>query len=152
MVLDETVARTKFNIAKCEINEQSNQENDWQLRIANFPNIFIDIFALDNNVSLTLYLNMSNWDFQPPSATLLHPTLNRLSKKEEVPAELELGHPHIFQNPRIWFCSPGFFEYHQHYKLDRWELIRNTSEGTITWIINRAISLIDRSKLCGYNV
>lgn len=152
--MDETVARTKFNIAICEINEQSNQDNNWKLRSANFPNIFINILAPSGDVSLTLFLNMSNWDFRPPNATLLHPTLTRFSRINEVPVELESGHPHIFssRNQYIWFCSPGFAEYHMYYKPDRWELIRNTSQGKISWIINRAISLIDRSRLCGYNV
>ena len=83
-----------------------------------------------------------------------NPTLTRFSRINEVPVELESGHPHIFSshNQYIWFCSPGFAEYHMYYKPDRWELIRNTSQGKISWIINRAISLIDRSRLCGYNV
>lgn len=46
--------------------------------------------------------------------------------------------------PALWFCSPGFYEYHAAYPDDRWELIRGTREGKITRIIERACDLVDR--------
>ena len=56
---------------------------------------------------------------------------------------------HIVWNDQIkklWFCSPGFCEYHEFYQEDRWELIRGTEQGKITWIVERACNLINRDK------
>ena len=143
------MAKIKFDIAISEIKEQKNHEKIWRLRSANFPHILIDILGLDCNVALILCLDMSNWNFLPPMAKLLHPSLERLSHMNEVPVARESGRPHIFSSNNIFtgFCSPGFYEYHKGHTMDRWELIRYTNEGKITEIINRAISLLDRSRL-----
>lgn len=140
-------------MAICEIKEKINHKKIWKLRSVNFPNIFIDIFGLDGGIALTLCLHMPNWDFQPPSAIMLHPKLNRLSYSIEVPPSVEFGSSHMFTSNGnfMGFCSPGFYEYHSTHP-DRWELVRNTAEGKISWIIERAISLIDRTKLCGWDV
>jgi hypothetical protein len=50
-------------------------------------------------------------------------------------------------NCRPWICSPGFYEYHKFYLDDPWELLRYTEYGKITWIVERACNLIDRTKL-----
>ena len=92
------MAKIKFDIAISEIKEQKNHEKIWRLRSANFPHILIDILGLDCNVALILCLDMSNWNFLPPMAKLLHPSLERLSHMNEVPVARESGRPHIFSN------------------------------------------------------
>ncbi|MBI1663939.1 MAG: hypothetical protein IS860_10775 [Nitrosopumilus sp.] len=95
-------------------------------------------------------MNLENWDFLPPSTTLLNLDLRQRLVPEQVPELVEpKGQKHIVFNvakKSIWFCSPGFQEYHHHYPEDRWEHIRNTDQGTITWIVDRVCSLIDRTK------
>lgn len=96
---------------------------------------------------------MENWDFLPPRATLLSLDLKKLLVPEQVPGAEEdpvnpVNHLVFNKNTRkLWFCSPGFHEYHEYYPEDRWELMRGTDQGTITWIVERACNLIDRTKL-----
>lgn len=102
---------------------------------------------------MTLMLNLDNWDFFPPSATLLNLNTRVKLVPQQVPGAIEnLNEPlnHIVFNKdkaSIWFCSPGFKEYHEHYPEDRWEHIRGSEQGTISWIVERACSLIDRQKI-----
>ena len=97
-------------MAICEIKEKINHKKIWKLRSVNFPNIFIDIFGLDGGIALTLCLHMPNWDFQPPSAIMLHPKLNRLSYSIEVPPSVEFGM--CKQSVAIsWLTLRNFFFY-----------------------------------------
>ena len=99
----------------------------------------------------TLWLGMENWNFLPPTATLLDLSLITRMPPGSVPDAVE-EHPDAQVNhpvaspgmPALWFCSPGFYEYHAAYPDDRWELIRGTREGKITRIIERACDLVDR--------
>ncbi len=97
-----------------------------------------------------MYFDLTNWDFQPPKVTILSPNLRTILKDSQIPQNIDPidNSKHIFsnQNGRSWFCSPGFFEYHDFYSVDPWELIRGTDDGCISWIVDRAIQLIDRSK------
>lgn len=103
--------------------------------------------------AVTLHLNLEDWDFQPPKATILSLDLRRPLAPMQVPSAIEdPSDPveHVVGNlvtQRIWFCSPGFYEYHEFYSEDRWERIRGTEQGKITWIVERACNLIDRQKL-----
>lgn len=132
---------------------QEIYKNIWKLRHVAFPTILIDVLSSSGKSALTLLLNLENWDFLPPSATLISLNLRVKLIPEQVPGAIEdpkepLNHIVYNKNKNsIWFCSPGFYEYHEHYPEDRWEHVRGTDQGTITWIVERACSLIDRTKL-----
>lgn len=148
------MARVKFQDALAELESiQSNYEKVWKLRYAQFPTILIDIISSSGKPVFTLCLNLENWNFLPPRATLLSLDLRRILTANQVPGAIEnpdkpVNHIVGFQNnPRIWFCSPGFYEYHEYYPEDRWELMKDTDQGKITWIVEQACNLVDRTKL-----
>ncbi len=125
----------------------------WNLRYTDFPIILIDILSSSRKPVFTLLLGMENWNVLPPRATILSLDLKRLLTPGDVPGAIEGPDKpvnHIVgytNNPRVWFCSPGFYEYHEYYPEDRWELVRETDQGKITWIVNHACDMIDRPKL-----
>ena len=135
--------------------KQDTYEGVWRLRDAPYPNILIDIMAGPRRPLFVLLLGMENWNFLPPTATLLDPSLLFSLSARSVPGAVEdLGAPvnHVVSSPgspKVWFCSPGFYEYHECYPEDRWELIRNTEQGKITEIIVRACNLVDRRRAAG---
>lgn len=51
--------------------------------------------------------------------------------------------------PALWFCSPGFYEYHAAYPDDRWELIRGTRLGHTRAKVPCRISPNDMKGLVG---
>ena len=151
-ILDENVAQIKFNIAKKELElESKNQKHRWKLRYIKFPYILIDVLTLSGKPALVLSLYLANWDFQAPSITLLHKDLYRPCIIYEIPIanDPDDGRRHIYtdQNGLVWFCSPGFNQYHERYLEDKWEYMRNTDRGKISWIVDTAISHIERRKL-----
>ena len=107
------------------------------MRYAQYPTILLDVLCARG---ITLLLNLENWDFLPPQATLISTDLQ--SKTTRSPGR------HIVLNKNtglLWFCSPGFFEYHTQYPVDRWDLIRGTYPGSITGIVEQACNMIDRT-------
>lgn len=150
-LLDTRVAKVKFDKSVNEIKAaQPNYENVWRLRMAEFPILLINILSPSKKPSLILYLDLRDYDFCAPRATLLG--LDRRHKNiSDVPqaSDPDDGMPHIVADGsgRIWFCSPGFYEYHFLYAEDPWELIRSTPQASIPWLIERACNLIDRRKL-----
>ena len=153
-ILESAVSKTKFREASDELaSAQEAYKKIWKLRYVKYPIILIDVLSKTEKPALTLLLNLENWDFLPPRATLISVDLRRYMNPAQVPEAFDdLQNPdrHIVLDPRvnqIWFCSPSFYEYHRLYPEDRWELIKNTDGGTITWIVNRACDLIDRQKL-----
>lgn len=131
--------------------EQGSYEGVWRLRRAAYPNILVDVMSGPDTPLFTLWLGLENWDFLPPTATILDLSLITRMPPGSVPGVVE-EHPDAQVNhlvasptmPALWFCSPGFYEYHAAYPDDRWELIRGTREGRITSIIERACDLVDR--------
>ena len=127
----------------------------WRFRAAAYPSILVDVMAGPDRPLFTLLLGMENWNFLPPTATLLDLRLLFRLSPVTVPGVVEdLGIPvnHVVgsgNSPGVWFCSPGFYEYHARYPEDRWDLIRNTKQGEITEIIVQACNLIDRRKAAG---
>ena len=152
-ILESAVSQIKFNEVINELNSvQETYKKVWKLRYATHPIILIDVLSKTEKPALTLFLNLENWDFLPPSATLINVDSQKYMMPDQVPEALDPQHPvkHIVFNQatkRIWFCSPSFYEYHQFYPEDRWELIKKTDGGTITWIVDRVCTLIDRPKL-----
>lgn len=153
-LLDPLVARTKFTAAFKELHAvKDSYKQIWRLRYAEYPIILIDILsATTGKPSVTLYMNLRNFDFMPPSATLLTTDLRRRLMPENVPAvqDPESGKGHLAGTPDtgLWFCSPGFYEFHDfYYPLDRWELLRYTELGKISWIVNEACNMINRQKI-----
>ena len=153
-ILEPAVSKIKFEQAIHKLRSvQETHKKIWKLRYVEYPRILIDVLSKTEKPTLTLLLKLENWDFLPPRATLINVGLRRHLALEEVPEVFDdQQHPvkHIVFNQkikRIWFCSPGFYEYHEFYPEDRWELIKKTDEGTIIWIVNRVCTLIDRQKL-----
>lgn len=90
----------------------------------------------------------------PPVAAYLSPDLIRFFSAREIPESADdPSNParHIVDDRqgRAWPCSPGFLQYHLLYPEDSWQLIRGGSSGTITWIVDRACSMVDRRSLRG---
>jgi len=154
-LLDPLVARVKYAGALGELQSvEDTYKEIWRIRQAEYPIILIDIIsAKSRNPCLTLYLDLRNYDFAPPSATLLTMDLRKRLLPENVPAVVEGSESakgHLAGTPQtgLWFCSPGFYEYHDfYYPMDRWELIRGTDMGQLTWIVNQACNLVDRQKI-----
>ena len=150
-ILDPLVSRAKFTRAVREVEaEQGRYEGVWRLRRAAYPHLLVDVMSGPDMPLFTLWLGMENWDFLPPTATLLDLSLMARMPPGSVPGTVEdLGAPvnHLVASPNapgLWFCSPGFYEYHSIYADDRWEMVRGTAEGGIVRIIERACDLIDR--------
>lgn len=148
------MARTKFASAVKDLgSSQPAYGRVWRMRYSKYPRIFVDVLSSSSARSITLLLGMENWDFLPPTASFLSADLRRVLSAGEVPGAVENPSApvnHIVESggiQRAWICSPGFYEYHEFYPEDRWEKIRNTREGTITWIVNRACDLVDRRNL-----
>ena len=130
-----------------EIEEQ--YKNIWNLRYISYPLILIDVLSTSGKPLLTLYVNLENWNFLAPAVTLLSVDLKRRLRIEQITEKTDPQKPdkHIVSDSiHIWFCSPGFFEYHQFYPEDKWELIKNTDQGTIKWIVESAVMSINREK------
>lgn len=102
----------------------------------------------------TLLFRMEDWDFLPPRATVLSRDLRRLLSLAEVPGAVEEQDGRQVRHiacthgvPGLWFCSPGFREYHDRYPMDRWGRIRRGTDGRITQIVKRACDMIDRGRV-----
>ena len=99
---------------------------------------------------MTLYLNLRDWNYLPPSVTLITLDLKQLIVQPDIGAKTDENpfvHLICGKDLRPWFCNPGFLEYHNMYSDDKWEKIRYTKFGEIIWIIEQACNLIDRKSL-----
>ena len=150
-ILDEAVSARKFAGAVSELRAaEPSYAGVWRLRNALYPNILIDVVG-GSRTLFTLLFCMEDWNFLPPRATVLSGDIRRLLTPAEVPGAAEeqdgllVRHvAHTGSRPGVWFCSPGFREYHDRYPVDRWERIRDGEGGRITQIVKRACDLIDR--------
>lgn len=130
-------------------------EGMWRLKGVLYPIILIDMMAGPRRPLFTMMLGMENWNFLPPTATLLDLNLHFHLSPGSVPGvaeDLGIRVNHVAGSSDAqgaWFCSPGFYEYHARYPEDRWELIRDTEEGKITAIIVQACNLVDRHRAAG---
>jgi hypothetical protein len=150
-LLDISVAKAKFDKSWQEIQAaQPTYENIWRLRKAEFPILLIDVLSPMKKPSLILYFDLRDYDFCAPRATLLGLDF-RHKKIEDVPKasdpDDEMLHIVADGSGRIWFCSPGFHEYHFLYDEDPWELVRATQQAGMLRLVERACNLIDRKKL-----
>lgn len=154
-LLEPLVARSKFEGAVEELKQaKDSYDGIWRMRHAAYPSLFIDVIsATSKQPAITLYMNLRNFDFMPPGATLLSLDLRTKLIPENVPgtvqdSEDKINHIVWSKETGLWFCSPSFHEYHEFYHpLDPWELVRGTDRGKITWIVNQACNLIDRHKI-----
>ena len=148
------VARSKFAAAVKELESSQPVYNQvWRIRHSKYPRIFVDVLSSSSARSIALLLRMENWNFLPPMASFFSSDLRKILHTGDIPGAIENpSNPvhHIVESdgrPAAWICSPGFYEYHEFYPEDRWEKIRDTDGGTITWIVNRACDLVDRRKI-----
>jgi len=124
----------------------------WEIDGVHFPIIRLVIKDPIGTPRVGVVLNLRNFDYGPPSATLMDIHFKRYLVPEDVPATTEGtpdGRSHIMFNQitrRCWFCSPGLQEYHDLYPEDPWELIRSRAQGSIISIVNNICNLIDRRK------
>ena len=129
---------------------QDKYDSIWQYRGSVYPIILLDILNANNERCVTLYLNLRDWNYLPPSATLITLDLKQLITQPVIGAKTDKDpfvHVGYGKGNRPWFCNPGFLEYHYRYLDDRWEKIRYTEFGEITWVIEQACNLIDRKSL-----
>lgn len=129
---------------------QPSYENIWRLRKAEFPLLLIDILSTFKKPSLILYLDLREYDFFPPRATLLgldyrHKNLDHVPKALD--PDDQMHHIVADGSGRIWFCTPGFQEFHFLYREVSWELVRAAQRSGIVWFIEKVCNLIDRQKL-----
>ena len=123
------------------------------MRRAAHPYLLIDVMSGPDRPLFVLLLGMENWDFLPPTATLLDLDAAMEVAPSSVRGVADMaGVDHVASTPGrpgVWFCSPGFYEYHENYPDDRWEYVRRTGRGRITSIIEQACQLVDRYGAAG---
>lgn len=122
----------------------------WLIDKVYFPFIRLIIKDLSGQPSIGILLNLRNYDYLPPSVSLMDTSFKRLLNPREVQGVLDAeGRRHIVHgaNGILWFCEVGTYEYHSFYRKDPWELVRCTNRGNIFSIVERTINLIDRTKL-----
>lgn len=146
------MAKKKFEKVTEEIeNIKSIYSDIWVIDGINFPFIKLIIKNSSGKPSIGLLLNLRDYDFMPPSVNVMDISFKRPLTLAEIPGNLDSnGYSHVVhnkKNKKVWFCEVGTFEYHLFYNEDPWELVRYTANGTILSIIERIISLIDRTKI-----
>jgi hypothetical protein len=123
----------------------------WLIKEYQFPYIKLIVKDLKNNPSIGLLLNLRNYNYLPPSIYPMNIGFKRFLNLKEVPGIVEGSdkRPHVVFNEesrRVWFCTPGTYEYHFLYREDPWEYLRYTPQGTLLSILDSCINLIDRKK------
>lgn len=149
ILLDQNVSKAYFRKVIDEMGEIKNlYKNIWRIRNIFYPNIFIDVLSTRGKTLLILSLNFRNYNYFPPQIGFLTPDYELIKKlNPEAILSDNQGVKHLINhNMGIWACTPGTYEYHDFYfDLDRWELERYGSTCNIIELINRIISMIDRS-------
>lgn len=151
--MDKNVSQRKFESSLAELEKASPAYSDtWIIKEHKFPFIKLIIKDLKDTPSIGLLINLRSYDYIPPSITLMDIEFKRFLNINEVPGVIESPNkrPHVVFNKelqRIWFCTPGTYEYHFLYREDPWEYLRRTIHGKLLSILENCIHLIDRKKL-----
>lgn len=155
-ILDPLVSKPKFDMAVRDLREVERQYRKvWRMREPQFPLIFLDILSVHGRPLFTLRLDMQDWDFLPPYATIVDKGSDEPLPSKRVPAAADMsdgskGHfVGVNRGRQGAFCCPGFLDYHRWTPEDPWERVRNTDRGTIVWIVEQACNMIDRPRLPG---
>ena len=148
------MAKQKFNLAIRELeNARSAYSKIWVIDGYHFPKIRLIIKNTKGTPRIGLLLDLRNYDYLPPSATLMDIRFKQFIGLNQVPVDINGtpdGRPHIMYNQqtkRIWFCLPGVQEFHNLYPEAPWEFIRYKDESNILTIVDNIINLIDRKKV-----
>lgn len=149
-LLEPRVSKIYFKKVVKELKEKCTVYQDiWKIKEIFYPYIFIDVYSTKGNNIYVLSLNLRNYNYFPPQVGLLTPD-EKLIKKLRNSAinkdEFEINHiiPH---NTGAWICTPGTYKYHDFYfDIDRWEKVRNDLSTNIVELVNRIISMINRTK------
>lgn len=143
----------KFESSLNELKKSSHVYSDtWLIKEHQFPYIKLIVKDLKDTPSIGLLLNLRNYDYLPPSVNLMDMEFRRFLNLNEAPGVIEGPdkRPHVVFNKelqRVWFCTPGTYEYHFLYREDPWEYLRCTIHGRLLSILESCIHLIDRKSL-----
>lgn len=158
-ILDPLVSGPKYREAYRALQgAQDSYKKMWRLRPPSPPFIFLDILSPHGRPLFALKMDMTDWDFWPPSVTVVDmDSLEPLPPKRVLAAAADMldgsvGHLATVgsrSNGQSEFCCPGFWWYHQRTSEDPWDRIRGTDRGTILWIAEQACNMLDRSRLPG---
>ena len=158
-ILDSLVSGPKYREAYRALQgAQDSYKRVWRLRPPSPPLIFLDILSPHGRPLFALKMDMTDWDFWPPTVTVVdRDSLEPLPPKRIPAAAVDMldgsvGHLATVgsgSDGRREFCCPGFRWYHQRTPEDPWDCIRGTDRGTILWIAEQACNMLDRSRLPG---
>ena len=155
-ILDPLVSKPKFEKAVYDLREvERRYRKVWRLREPQYPLIFLDMLSCNGRPLFTLMLDMRDWDFLPPCATIVDRNTLEPLPPQRIPAAASMSDAaagHLIRydaERRLAFCSPGFQEYHSMTPEDPWEGVRGTDRGTIVGIVEQACNMINRPSLPG---
>lgn len=158
-ILDPLVSGPKYREAYRALQgAQASYKRVWRLRPPDPPLIFLDVLSPHGRPLFTLKMDMTDWDFCPPSVTVVDRDSLEPLPPQRVPASAvdmlddSVGHLAAVGSGsarRSEFCCPGFRWYHLRTPEDPWDRIRGTDRGTILWVAEQACNMLGRSRLPG---
>ena len=158
-ILDPLVSEPKYREAYSALRDaQDSYKRVWRLRPPVPPLIFLDMLSPHGRPLFTLRVDMTDWDFWPPSVTVVDRNSLEPLPPQRVPAAAadmlddSVGHLVTVgtgSDSQSEFCCPGFRWYHLRTPEDPWDRIRGTDRGTILWIVEQACNMLDRPRLPG---
>lgn len=148
-LLEPRISKIIFNKVVKDLKEKdTSYQNIWRIKEIYYPYIIIDVYSTNGKKLFILTLNLRNYNYFPPQVGLLTPDEKLIIKlKDSATVQDELGIKHIIAaDTGVWICTPGTYTYHNFYfGIDRWEKGRYDISTNIIELINRIISMIDRT-------
>ena len=148
-LLEPKVSKIFFKEVVKELKEKDIvYQNIWRINEIYYPYIFIDVYSTKGKKLFILTLNLRNYNYFPPQVGLLTTDERLIMKlKDSAIVQDELGIKHIIAHATgVWICTPGTYKYHDfYYDIDRWEKGRYDISTNMIELINRIISMIDRT-------
>ncbi len=148
-LLEPRISKINFSKVVKDLKEKdTSYQNIWRIKEIYYPYIIIDVYSTNGKNLLILTLNLRNYNYFPPQVGLFTPDEKLIIKlKDSAIIQDELGIKHIIAHGTgAWICTPGTYKYHDfYYDIDRWEKGRYDISTNILELINRIISMIDRT-------
>ena len=148
-LLEPRISKIIFRKVVKDLKEKdTSYQNIWRIKEIYYPYIIIDVYSTNGKKLLILTLNLRNYNYFPPQVGLLTTDERLIMKlKDSAIVQDELGIKHIIAHATgVWICTPGTYKYHDfYYDMDRWEKGRYDISTNMIELINRIISMIDRT-------
>lgn len=148
-LLEPRISKIIFNKVVKDLKEKDiSYQNIWRIKEIYYPYIIIDVYSANGKNLLILTLNLRNYNYFAPQIGFLTPDEKLIMKlRDSAIVKDDLGFKHIIAHSTgVWICTPGTYKYHDfYYDIDRWEKGRYDISTNILELINRTISMIDRT-------